>query len=403
MRNWREYFNENIIKRGETYYRKGKVINFSVDGTRRTATVLGNDEYEVELTFRPDGALSDAICNCPYAEQGEYCKHMVAVLLTEEYGEKIDEPRKLPSEKNGKTSRSKSKLEEETDAEISDFKQTITAIIAKHKYRGFIEYRDAYDCAIEISETLGSVSERLLNEGKNKAVFDCAVFVMKKFSGTDMDDSDGGTTMVCSDCIEYMERAITDKGTEKYAFRKICNVLKKPNEREWYANEELEDFLLTHFYKQEFYPRINELLEKKMKYEENRKSPYGINKCLSYKLSYLRKLGGGEKEIEKIQADYWEYEAVERDYAETAIANGELEDAERVLQEFIDMSYEYGVSSEYCRGRLLEIYRASKQTEKYRAVLYDFVAYEHNFGKEKYFELKDLYPIEEWGRYETNC
>lgn len=398
MKDWRNYFNENIIRRGEAYYRKGKVIDFAIDGRYRTATVLGSDEYEVKLMLKSNGELGDAFCTCPYAEQGEYCKHMAAVLLTEENGEKIDGACKSISSKKKKTNASESKLDEKTGVEVTDFKQEIKEVISKYKHRGYIEYRDAYDCAVEVSEILGAAATKLLNEGKNKEAFDCAFFAMKKFSGTDMDDSDGGTTMVCTNCIDYIENAITDVKTEEYAFRKILNLLKNPNEREWYANDLLEDFLLTHFYKREFYSPIIEFLNKKLNYEESRKNSYGINECLAYKLSYLRETGEKEEEIGEIQVRYWGYEAVEKDYVEYAIANGEVEDAERVLQEFIDLSYEYGVSSEYCREKLMEIYGASKQTEKYRAVLYDFVAYERRFEMEKYFELKELYSEKEWGQ-----
>lgn len=398
MKDWRNYFNENIIRRGETYYRKGKVIDFIIDGRYRTATVLGNDEYEVKVMLKFNGELGDAFCTCPYAEQGEYCKHMAAVLLTEENGEKIDGTSKSISGKKSRVNEGKSKFDEETDTGVADFKQEIKEVISKYKYRGYIEYRDAYDCAIEISDVLGATATKLLNEGKNKEVFDCAFFVMKKFSGTDMDDSDGGTAMVCSDCIEYMENAITDIKTERYAFRKILNLLETPNESEWYANNLLEKFLLTHFYKREFYPTIIELLDKKLNYESSRKNSYGINECLAYKLAYLRKSSKTEEEIAEIQERYWEYEAVEKDYVDCAIANGETEVAERVLRELLDLSYEYGVSSGYCREKLMEIFSASKQTEKYRAVLYDFVAYEYRFGMEKYFELKELYSKKEWGQ-----
>ena len=51
----------------------------------------------------------------------------------------------------------------------------------------------------------------------------------------------------------------------------------------------------------------------------------------------------------------------------------------------------------------MEIYSESKQTEKYRAVLYDFVAYEYRFEMKKYFELKNYIRKKSGSRYETNC
>jgi uncharacterized Zn finger protein len=45
-----------------------------------TATVYGTDDYEVVLTMDGDGL--DAECDCPYGQDGNFCKHCVAVGLT---------------------------------------------------------------------------------------------------------------------------------------------------------------------------------------------------------------------------------------------------------------------------------------------------------------------------------
>ncbi|MCY0941430.1 SWIM zinc finger family protein [Streptomyces antarcticus] len=46
-----------------------------------TATVDGTDAYEVELTEDADGGLT-GWCDCPYGQEGNFCKHCVAVGLT---------------------------------------------------------------------------------------------------------------------------------------------------------------------------------------------------------------------------------------------------------------------------------------------------------------------------------
>ncbi|MEV6734403.1 MULTISPECIES: SWIM zinc finger family protein [unclassified Streptomyces] len=45
-----------------------------------TATVDGSDAYEVELTEDEDGRFS-GWCDCPYGQEGNFCKHCVAVGL----------------------------------------------------------------------------------------------------------------------------------------------------------------------------------------------------------------------------------------------------------------------------------------------------------------------------------
>ncbi|MFI6054488.1 SWIM zinc finger domain-containing protein [Streptomyces violascens] len=46
-----------------------------------TATVHGTDAYEVELTDDQEGGLLGD-CDCPYGQEGHFCKHCVAVGLT---------------------------------------------------------------------------------------------------------------------------------------------------------------------------------------------------------------------------------------------------------------------------------------------------------------------------------
>lgn len=56
-----------------------QVEDLEADGTRITATVYGNDAYQVELTFGERGVEGD--CTCPFGEEGNFCKHCVAVGL----------------------------------------------------------------------------------------------------------------------------------------------------------------------------------------------------------------------------------------------------------------------------------------------------------------------------------
>jgi uncharacterized Zn finger protein len=56
-----------------------QVEDLETDGTLITATVYGNDAYQVRLTFGEWGVQGD--CTCPFGEEGNFCKHCVAVGL----------------------------------------------------------------------------------------------------------------------------------------------------------------------------------------------------------------------------------------------------------------------------------------------------------------------------------
>lgn len=68
---------------------EGDVSNLKCTEKQITADVYGSDIYEVTIDLE-DGQVEGMDCTCPYAEQGKYCKHMVAVLLAAE-DEELDE------------------------------------------------------------------------------------------------------------------------------------------------------------------------------------------------------------------------------------------------------------------------------------------------------------------------
>jgi len=220
---WEIYFDENILKRGEGYYRKGKVIDFQADGRTRSATVIGTEEYSVSVEFGQDGSIADMQCNCPYAENGEYCKHMAAVLYREYCGDVPAVYSKRQPVKKPKESQ-KSKIEKNIDlvpvlpADMATLKDEIKKIIAHYKRQGYIEYRYAYECAMQVIETMETNATIYLRTGKYKEAFDYSFFALRKFCATDMDDSDGGTGMICEVGLEIWKQACVNKSSLKIFF-----------------------------------------------------------------------------------------------------------------------------------------------------------------------------------------
>lgn len=80
---WERKFDDHILERGYDYYRNKRVNILSVKDEMITATVEGMDTYDVEITLSK-GLIIDMECSCPYAESGSYCKHMAAVLYTDD-------------------------------------------------------------------------------------------------------------------------------------------------------------------------------------------------------------------------------------------------------------------------------------------------------------------------------
>ena len=80
MESWKNWFQPHILERGQTYFDEGRVSDLERTENSYTATVEGTEEYEVEILLDGD-SIEDMICDCPYAEDRNACKHMAAVLF----------------------------------------------------------------------------------------------------------------------------------------------------------------------------------------------------------------------------------------------------------------------------------------------------------------------------------
>ncbi len=76
---WKKLFNPIILERGYDYYRNEKTELLSLSADEVNAVVSGSDDYEVSI-YLSDGEIDDMYCDCPYASDGNNCKHMAAVL-----------------------------------------------------------------------------------------------------------------------------------------------------------------------------------------------------------------------------------------------------------------------------------------------------------------------------------
>ena len=77
---WKDLFQDHILDRGIDYFIRNLVENVYVKDNIIEATVYGTEEYKVEI-IKDNEEIRDLSCNCPYADGGNNCKHMAAVLF----------------------------------------------------------------------------------------------------------------------------------------------------------------------------------------------------------------------------------------------------------------------------------------------------------------------------------
>ena len=75
-----DLFEPHIYHRGEAISCTDAVKITHKSSNLITAVVEGTDYYDVRIVMKSN-SISSMSCTCPYADTGENCKHMAAVLI----------------------------------------------------------------------------------------------------------------------------------------------------------------------------------------------------------------------------------------------------------------------------------------------------------------------------------
>jgi len=99
-----KYATAQTIQRGRAYYKDGNVWDVTMESDQNAVCMVNGDtgEYTVEIEIDKKSGVLNFECDCYYAEDGNFCKHMVAAALEvseylkEEGDEELDEPAFVP-------------------------------------------------------------------------------------------------------------------------------------------------------------------------------------------------------------------------------------------------------------------------------------------------------------------
>lgn len=381
---WEKYFESDVLARGEDYYKKGRVLEFYEDGRDRTAVVLGTDEYTVHLQFRPDGTLSGMDCSCPYADGGEYCKHMAAALFRNTFGENAGRMRK----------RASSGTETGKAAELNAYKEKFKNIAAGFKTDGRVDSRYFGECAEYTWIKMKEYADALTAEKRYADAFDITFYALKRICpAAEYSETKKETDALISFAMDIWTPLLEVPSAEKYIFRRL--IAYKGGEREYMIRRKTDRFLSEKFARPEYARQLLRHSDDELKEYTFHFSVSGnLDCCLENRLLLLRNLNADEATFAAFREAYWRYGAVQKDYVEECIRSGKFREAERVLLE------NYGADNfvlfpGYCRQKLAAIYYETGEDDKYARILFDSVT-AGRFDMAKFRELKELYTEEEW-------
>lgn len=443
--NWKKLFAARILERGYDYYCNNAVDFFEASACSISAEVIGTDTYEVEIYFE-DGDISDMYCSCPYAEDGNYCKHMAAVLYKwseesesddcsedsieegkdiflmpdtkDEYMKKTAAVRNLVEKADDETVRSyltsvlmeNEKLlvrfnsivkKQTTEEDVGRFTAQVDNIADFYLGRNhYISYYEAYDFIFELEEILDVDVRRMMDNEDYISAFRLASYIFEVVGNVDIDDSGGGTGMLADKIylfwLELLAKVDIEK--KKYMFSWFTGHLDGTIID--YLEDYIEKIIMDEFREDEFMQPKLKFIEKMIERSTEKDSEWSRNyytgKWAERYLGIIEKQENSDALIEEFCRKYWENSSVRKYYIEYCMGKRDYVKALEVLDESISMdSKKGGLISEYSIKKK-EIFSLQGNRDAYMEQLWKLVLEDDAGDMDIYKELKAQYTAEEW-------
>jgi len=416
----RELCTEQSFQRGLRYFEEGRVKIKEASSSQIIATVMGTDNYRVEID------LDDfsAVCNCPYDLEG-YCKHIVAAFLAidneqEKVGRVMDEgieemgkmhallERTEPDELNDFFAR-----ELETNPELrsrfmarfsqigegkslSSYKDEIDSIFDEAEdEHGLISYGDDLDFA-----PFENLAEIYIQKGDFQEAAKIYQALTEKIAEKmdHVDDSDGYYGGEFSRFLEAFVECILQAELEKDTRRKYIDdlfnryLLRDPDYFQNDYFDALKELCTSKedldYWKALMEPHLPGMLPDRKK---DRSHYYQAKELISMRLYLLSRLKDTAGFYALMDEHYSSSEDFCLQYAQQLLLDGDRTNAIRIAEEGIALFPDH--SSRYLREFLSENYRETNQ-EKYKDQLLSLFLLS---GEWKYYErLKAAASNEEW-------
>ena len=440
IKGWKDLFREQILERGRNYFYAGAVTKLQKTENGYQAVAEGTAAYDVAIEIEEDRIL-DMYCACPYAGDGNYCKHMAAVLfkIEEMYGngaeneeccitERIKEKKeleetidKIPEKelrvlvkelavcddeiRNMILIRYAVKIEEK---QIKRLKQEVDQLVYEYGDRsGFIDYRNAWDFSSDLQAFLDEKVDILIEKGCYLQAFDLTNYVFQTIGSTDIDDSDGGIPMVADLCYEKW-KVILENCSEEEQNRMFswfedhhgCGYV------EDYLEEYLEEFMMNEFQNREMLIKKLKFLDEMIENQEFSTDcgriwsvQYGYENNILKRLKIMEKLNCSNEEIKEYRKKYRRFSAVRVLEIEESLASGDIDQAIEVLQESKNLDCAYmGLVADYSE-KLIDLYEKQLNEKAYKDELLFYVFKCQQNDLEYVNKLKAICTDKEWEQY----
>ena len=384
-----------------------------------------------------DNEVVDMFCDCPYAEDGNYCKHMAAVLyeIEEKSAQMTSEVRENPADiktelenviKNIDESEVRKLLlelalkddslqnqiltkyvDKISPGQMNRLKQEVEMIAWKYSdRRGYVDYYHAMDYVHDLEEFLDENVQNLIDKNLIMQAFELTNEVFHTVGNQDIDDSDGGTTWIVNSCYEYWKQ-ILDQATDEQRDQMFQWFKGRPkNYVIDYMEDYISDFLMEEFHDTsmllEKLRMLDELIERagdKTDCGSLYSSYYGFENIILKRLQIMKELNYSANEINEYRTKFRHFSAIRELEVKEYLDRKEYDKAIEVLEESKKLDKEYaGLVSKYSE-QLIQVYHKTGQQEEYKKELIYQVFSCRQDNLENVKLLKAECDEEEWCTY----
>ena len=430
--NFEKLFDEKILKRGYNYYLEDAVHDVTRNGNHYEGLVYGTEIYEVQIEIDDNGNVEDMDCDCPYAEENN-CKHMVALLYYLENDGEIESKKIIRNTDNydkilDKISENEikefvlEKIYENFDFQnefrshfVQYFEKTPKKVYEKRisqsiyqaiGRKGFIEYNETYKFSNAMYDYIQEANN-LIKHNEYQAPFWIASLILEELPDLPIDDSDGTTSYVESECVEVIEK-ILEKCKNDSVIKEIFNWIIESIKNDTLGDysDGVEKVLDEYFIEDKF---VNERLKiiddkiQELEQQEDHYSEYKLEELIKTKIALLYQLDMDKEAIKTIKENIY-YVPIRRMLIDIERKNENIDKVEKLLKEGMKIALKrghYGTVTYYIE-ELLSIYKEQNQKEKYKNLVEETL-FKYSRGSFKYYKkLKDLYTEEQWKNMRDN-
>ncbi len=424
--NFEELFDEKILKRGYNYYLEDSVHEVSENGDCYEGLVYGTEIYKVQIEINDNGNIESMDCDCPYAEENN-CKHMVALLYYLENDGQVENKKVIRNTDNYDKI-----IDRISENEIKEFvlerlyenydfqnefrshfvqyfekmpKRVYEKRISQSIYqaigrKGFIEYNETYKFSNSMYDYMQEANN-LIKHKEYQAPFWIASLILEELSDLPIDDSDGITSYIESECVEIIEK-ILEKCKSESIINEIFNWIIESIKNDTlgdYTNG-VEKILDEYFIEDKFVDERLKIIDIKiheLKQEENHYYEYKLESLLKTKIALLYQLGRDKEALRTIKDNIY-YVPIRRMLIDMQKAEENIESVEKLLQDGMKIELKRGYCGRvtYYIEELLSIYEKQNQKEKYKNLIQETL-FKYSRASFKYYKkLKELYTEEQW-------